>query len=155
MDTSPYEKDAADGIAAISSAMADGKGYTTILKEIVEDLPQPEAAAPADSPAVAPAPAPAAAPSGKPVIKIKHPAIKITTAPKAEEPSHQEKVGGHGKIRIVIKNNAHPSVAAFAERRVPAPFGALLCPLSPPTPAVRRTWRRGFLSHWGGAVARK
>lgn len=106
LDTSPYEKDAADGIAAISSAMADGKGYTTILKEIVEDLPQPEAAAPAASPAVAPAPAPAAAPSGKPVIKIKHPAIKITTAPKAEEPPPpppEEKSGGHGKIRIVIK----------------------------------------------------
>ena len=98
LDTSPYETDAADGIAAVSSAMADGKGYTTILKEIVEDLPQPEAPAPAAPPA--------AAPSGKPVIKIKHPAIKITTAPKAEEPPPpppEEKPATPGKIRIVIK----------------------------------------------------
>ena len=96
LDTAPYEKDAADGIAAVSSAMADGKGYTTILKEIVEDLPPPEGAAPAA----------AEKPGDKPGIKIKHPSIKIATAPKAEAapaPVAEEKPHTPGKIRIVIK----------------------------------------------------
>ena len=78
---SPAE-DAAKAIGAVSDSMDEGKGYSTILKEIVEDIvptegtaPKPSGSAggsPAESPAAEPAPAPqpAAAPA-RPKIQLK------------------------------------------------------------------------------------
>ena len=69
------KEDAAKGIASVQNSMDDGKGYTTILKEIVEDIVPTEGAAQTKPPAPAeskPAAAPPAAskPSGRPAIKI-------------------------------------------------------------------------------------
>lgn len=73
--TSPAE-DAAKAIGAVGDSMDEGKGYSTILKEIVDDIvptegtaPKPEEPAPAAPAAPAPA-APAAAPA-RPRIQLK------------------------------------------------------------------------------------
>ncbi len=87
LEAATVAEDSAKSLDAVKDAMADGKGYTTILKEIVEDIAPPAAEPPA------PAPAP------KPSLQIKHPAIKITM-PKAAEPP---KPTGPGKLKITIK----------------------------------------------------
>ena len=98
METASNEEDAAKGLASVHDDMADGKGYSTILKEIVEDMePQPDAA-PAPS-----APAPAEKPAGRPSIKISHPSIKISSPKKTEEAPASEVKPTPGKIRISIK----------------------------------------------------
>ena len=86
LETATNQEDAQKALGNVQNEMADGKGYTTILKEIVEDI--------ADKPAPKPA-------TGRPAIQIKHPAIKISDAPKPE-PAPEEK-SGPGKIRISIK----------------------------------------------------
>ena len=85
-------EDAAKGLASVQGDMADGKGYTTLLKEIVEDI-----APPAAEEAPAAEAKPAAKPAGRPAIKIGAPAIKVPAAPKAEDKP------APGKIRITLK----------------------------------------------------
>ena len=75
LEAASTAEDAQKGLEAVKDAMADGKGYTTILKEIVEDIVPTEGAAQTKPPAPAeskPAAAPPAAskPSGRPAIKI-------------------------------------------------------------------------------------
>ncbi|HAL93011.1 MAG TPA: hypothetical protein DCM68_08320 [Verrucomicrobia bacterium] len=89
LESASTQEDAAKGLASVQSSMDDGKGYTTILKEIVEDLAP--AAAAAEQP-----------PAAKPSIKVA-PSIKISANPKAESaPAAADKPAG-GKIRITIK----------------------------------------------------
>ena len=95
LESASNQEDAKKAMGNVQNEMADGKGYTTILKEIVEDI-APAAAAPA--PEEKPA-APAAA--GRPAIKLSRPAIKISTAPKAEPAPEEKPVPG--KIKITLK----------------------------------------------------
>ena len=95
MEAASTQENAAKGLDSVQGDMDDGKGYTTILKEIVEDIAP---AAPEAAPEEKPAPKPVA---GRPAIQIKHPAIKISDASKPE-PAPEEK-SGPGKIRITIK----------------------------------------------------
>ena len=97
LETATNQEDAQKAMGNMQNEMADGKGYTTILKEIVEDI-APAASDSEAAPAEKPAPKPA---SGRPAIQIKHPAIKISANPKPE-PAPEEK-SGPGKIRISIK----------------------------------------------------
>ena len=95
LETATNQEDAQKALGNVQNEMADGKGYTTILKEIVEDIaPAAPEAAPADKPAPKPA-------TGRPAIQIKHPAIKIAANPKPE--AAPEEKSGPGKIRISIK----------------------------------------------------
>lgn len=87
LESASEKEDAAKGIASVQNSMDDGKGYTTILKEIVEDLPP---AAPAE---------PSAA---KPTIKVR-PSIKISANPKAEAPPAAPAPAAPGKIKITLK----------------------------------------------------
>ena len=97
LETATNQEDAQKALGNVQNEMADGKGYTTILKEIVEDIaPAAVDAAPAAEEKPAPKPA-----SGRPAIQIKHPAIKIAANPKPE-PAAEEK-SAPGKIRISIK----------------------------------------------------
>lgn len=86
LETSSEKENAAKGIAAVQNSMDDGKGYTTILKEIVEDLP---VAASEEKPAA------------KPVIQAR-PSIKISATPQTDE-KPAEKPAGPGKIKIILK----------------------------------------------------
>lgn len=101
LEAASVQEDAAKGLDAVKDDMADGKGYTTILKEIVEDIAPTEAEG-------KPAPAAAEKPAGKPTIQIKHPSIKISAsakpgdAPKAED-KPAEKPAGKPSIKITIK----------------------------------------------------
>ena len=95
LETATNQEDAQKALGNVQNEMADGKGYTTILKEIVEDI---ATAAPEAAPADKPAPKPA---TGRPAIQIKHPAIKIAANPKPE--AAPEEKSGPGKIRISIK----------------------------------------------------
>ncbi|MGD9780754.1 MAG: FHA domain-containing protein [Kiritimatiellia bacterium] len=95
LETATVEEDSAKGIGSVQNDMADGKGYTTILKEIVEDIAPPAEAEPA--------PAPADKPAAKPSIHIKHPSIKISSAAKTDAPAADAKPASPGKIRITIK----------------------------------------------------
>ncbi len=91
LESASEKEDAAKGIESVQSSMADGKGYTTILKEIVEDI----------APAAEEKPAPK--PAGKPAIKIS-PAVKISANPKAEPaPKADDKPAAPGKIKITLK----------------------------------------------------
>ncbi len=92
LESASNQEDAAKGLASVQGDMADGKGYTTILKEIVEDI-----APPAAEEAPAAEAKPAAKPAGRPAIKIGAPAIKVPAAPKAEDKP------APGKIRITLK----------------------------------------------------
>ena len=95
LESASNKEDAVKGLASVQGDMADGKGYTTILKEIVEDIAPPAAE---EKPA---APEKPAAGSGRPAIKIGAPAIKIPAAPKAEAPAEDKPAPG--KIRITLK----------------------------------------------------
>jgi len=95
LESASNQEDAKKAMGNVQNEMADGKGYTTILKEIVEDI-APAAAAPA--PEEKPA-APAAA--GRPAIKLSRPAIKISATPKAEPAPEEKPVPG--KIKITLK----------------------------------------------------
>ena len=86
------KENAAKGVAAVQGDMDDGKGYTTILKEIVEDI----APAAEEKPAAAPKPT-----SGRPSIKISAPTIRMSAQPKAEAPADDKPTPG--KIRITLK----------------------------------------------------
>ncbi len=98
LEEASLQEDAAKGIGAVQNDMADGKGYTTILKEIVEDIVPTEGAAPS-KPAE---PAPAAEPKAKvkPTIKISS-ASKSPAEPAAPAPAPAEAPGA--KKKIIIK----------------------------------------------------
>jgi len=70
---------------SVQDAMGDGKGYSTILKEIVEDIEpaKPKVTKKAQA-APAPKPAKPTIKIGKPTIKVA-PSIKISPTPKADE----------------------------------------------------------------------
>jgi len=89
---------------SVQNAMGDGKGYSTILKEIVEDIEPPKPAAPA-APA-APAPTKPTIKVGKPTIKVS-PSIKISPTPKENAPEAPAKpdtpTGPGGRKKIIIK----------------------------------------------------
>jgi len=96
LEVASSEENAAKGLGSVQNDMADGKCYSTILKEIVEDMAAPAAPAPA---AEAPAPK-----TGRPTIKISHPSIKISV-PKAETPPPPPAPAPAtgGKKKIIIK----------------------------------------------------
>ncbi len=100
MEAASTQENAAKGLDSVQGDMDDGKGYSTILKEIVEDL-----AAPAPVPAPAPAPEASAPKTGRPAIKISAPAIKVSTPPKAEAPAPAAPapVDAQGRKKIIIK----------------------------------------------------
>lgn len=116
MENASNQEEAAQAMGNVGTDMQEGKGYSTILKEIVEDIAPdaPDAAAPAPAPEEAPAPAPApaaapAAPSGRPRITIKlnnRPAAAPASAPAAEAAPAQPvpaPAAPEGKKKIVIK----------------------------------------------------
>lgn len=118
MENASNQEEAAQAMGNVGTDMQEGKGYSTILKEIVEDIapdaPAAEAPAPAPAPEEAPAPAPApaaapAAPSGRPRITIKlnnRPAAATASAPAAEAAPAQPApapAAPEGKKKIVIK----------------------------------------------------
>ena len=96
LESATNQEDAQKALGSVQSDMADGKGYTTILKEIVEDI-----APPATEEKPAAEAKPAAKPTGRPVIKIGAPAIKVPAAPKAEAAAEDKPAPG--KIRITLK----------------------------------------------------
>jgi pSer/pThr/pTyr-binding forkhead associated (FHA) protein len=92
LENASTEENAAKGIASVQNSMDDGKGYTTILKEIVEDLTPPAAA-----------PAPEAPAAEKPAPKTGRPAIKISAVPKIDVPPPAAAPAPGGKPKIIIK----------------------------------------------------
>jgi pSer/pThr/pTyr-binding forkhead associated (FHA) protein len=100
LESASTEERAAKGLGSVQNDMDDGKGYSTILKEIVEDMAP---AAPAPKPAE---PAPAAAPAPKPAEpKTGRPSIKISLGPKIEAPAPkpEEPLAPGAKKKIIIK----------------------------------------------------
>ena len=98
MESSSSQEDAKKAMGNVQNEMDDGKGYTTILKEIVEDIAPPAPAAPAAKPEEKPA--------AKPSVQIKHPAIKISAHAKLdapEAPKTEEKLAAKPSIKITIK----------------------------------------------------
>jgi predicted component of type VI protein secretion system len=94
LEAASEKANAAKGLASVQDAMADGKGYTTILKEIVEDMP---AAAPAKAVSAEP-------PPPRPTIQIHHPAIKISTPPEEPIPApNSADTPPAGRKKIIIK----------------------------------------------------
>ena len=112
MENASNQEEAAQAMGNVGTDMQEGKGYSTILKEIVDDI-APEAPAeapapaPAPAPAAAPAPAPApAAPSGRPRISIKlnnRPAAPAAEAPAPAAAPAAPAAAPEGKKKIVIK----------------------------------------------------
>ena len=111
MENASNQEEAAQAMGNVGSDMQEGKGYSTILKEIVDDI-APEA--PAEAPAPAPAPAPAAPAPAAP-----------SPAPAPAAPS--------GRPRITIKLNNRP--AAPAPEAAPAPAAPAAAPAPAPAPA--------------------
>ena len=97
LEDATVQEDSAKGIGAVQNDMADGKGYTTILKEIVDDI---EPAAAENKPAAEEKPAPK--PAGPGAVKFSRPAIKVPAAKPEPEPAPAPKPAG-GKIKISIK----------------------------------------------------
>ena len=89
--------------AAVQGEMGAGKGYSTILREIVEDAapaPAPEAAPAEEAPAPAPAEAPAPrANAGRPVIRLGSSAKPAAPAADGAAPAP----GGKKKIVLKLK----------------------------------------------------
>ena len=103
LEDATVQEDSAKGLGAVQNDMADGKGYTTILKEIVDDIVPTEGAAPSKP---APAAKPEEKPAAKPAVQIKHPAIKIAASAKfdgTDAPKAEEKPAGKPSIKITIK----------------------------------------------------
>lgn len=84
---------------AVGDKMEDGKGYSTILREIVEDIaPQIGVPKPSEAEAAqAEADAPAEKPKGRPSIKI---TIPSKTAPPSDD---DEPPASGGRKKIIIK----------------------------------------------------
>ena len=96
LESASNQEDARKALGSVQNDMADGKGYTTILKEIVEDIAPATAADKPDA-----ADKPAAKAGGRPAIKITAPSIKVPAQPKAETPAEDKPAPG--KIRITLK----------------------------------------------------
>ena len=93
----------AKAFGSMQAEMGDGKGYSTILKEIVEDI-APQIGVPKPSEAQAEA---AEKPAGKPAPKGR-PAIKISMNAKPEAPAQPDSdapaaSAAGGKKKIIIK----------------------------------------------------
>ena len=90
----------AKAFGSMQAEMGDGKGYSTILKEIVEDI-APQIGVPKPSEAQAEA---AEKPAGKPAPKGR-PAIKISMNAKPEAPAQSDGDASPagGKKKIIIK----------------------------------------------------
>ena len=96
LETASNQEDAKKAMGNVQNEMADGKGYTTILKEIVEDI----------APAAAEAPPAEEKPAAKPAVQIKHPAIKISANAKLDgsaAPKAEDKPAAKPSIKITIK----------------------------------------------------
>ena len=95
LETASNQEDAKKAMGNVQNEMADGKGYTTILKEIVEDI----------APAAAEVPKAEDKPAAKPAVQIKHPAIKISANANfdAPAPKAEEKPAAKPSIKITIK----------------------------------------------------
>ena len=98
----------AKAFGSMQAEMGDGKGYSTILKEIVEDI-APQIGVPKPSEAQAETEGEAAEkPAGKPAPKGR-PAIKISMSPKPAAPAQPDgdaspsASAGGGKKKIIIK----------------------------------------------------
>ena len=100
LESATNQEDAQKALGNVQNEMADGKGYTTILKEIVEDItPTPPLSKPV---VLAPEEKPAPKPAGPGAVKLTRPAIKIPAAKPEPEPAPAPKPAG-GKIKISIK----------------------------------------------------
>lgn len=93
METATTHEDAAKALGLMQNQMDDGHGYSTILKEIVEDM-EPKVPAAAEKPAA------------RPTIKISQPSIKISVPAKADAPGDApapSETLPSGKKKIIIK----------------------------------------------------
>ena len=103
LESASVNEDAAKALGSVQDAMGDGKGYSTILKELVEDI---EPAKPAKAAPAAPQTVRPTIKIGKPTIKVA-PSIKISPTPKeapVESPDKPEKPEGPGgRKKIIIK----------------------------------------------------
>lgn len=107
--TSPAE-DAAKAIGAVGDSMDEGKGYSTILKEIVDDIvptegtaPKPAEPAPAPAAPAAPAPAAPAAAPARPRIQLKGIAPKPAAPAPASSDAPASPAPASGPKKIIIK----------------------------------------------------
>ncbi len=95
LESASNEENSAKGLGSVQHDMDDGKGYSTILKEIVEEMPtsKPAGAAPAPE-----------KPAARPAIKIT-PSIKISVPPKDEPPAPKPDAppAPGAKKKIIIK----------------------------------------------------
>lgn len=102
MENASNQEEAAQAMGNVGTDMQEGKGYSTILKEIVDDIVPEEPAAPAAAPAPAPAPAP---------------------TPAAPSPAPAAPAAG-GRPRITIKLNNRPAAAPAADAAPAQPAAA-------------------------------
>ena len=93
------DEEGEQALDSVQNAMGDGKGYSTILKEIVEDI-EPATAAPE------PKPARPAIKIGKPAITVA-PSSKISPTPKKDEAApaadKTPSAPASGRKKIIIK----------------------------------------------------
>ncbi len=107
LDPVSTKEEDAKALGAAQNQLGDGKGYSTILKEIVEDIaPQIGVPKPSEAEAAAAA-AGEAKPAGKPSIRMR-PSIKISTTPRAEAPPPADEAPAQGPVtggrkKIIIK----------------------------------------------------
>ena len=107
LEDASRQEESAKALGAVQNDMGDGKGYSTILKEIVEDIaPQIGIARPSEVAAAEAASEQAPAKQPKTTVKVR-PSIKISATPKpTPEPTAEpaaEPAAAPGKKRIVIK----------------------------------------------------
>jgi len=106
LDPVSSKEEDAKAFGTVQDQMGDGKGYSTILKEIVEDI-APQIGAKKPSEAEAEADAGEQPSAAKPTVKKGRPPIKISMKPKAEPapesaPEPAPPAAG-GKKKIIIK----------------------------------------------------
>lgn len=107
LDPASSKEEDAKAFGSVQNDMGDGKGYSTILKEIVDDIapqigiPSAPAAPEGDGES-----APAETPAAKPTLKIR-PTIKISksaaSGDSSSAPAAGDKPAGGGKKKIIIK----------------------------------------------------
>lgn len=103
LEDASLQEDAVKSIDSVQGDMEGGKGYTTILKEIVEDIEPPATRDKSAAPKVQPS---TSKPSGRPTIKI-GPSFKTPTTPKAEPAAPAQPPAAQpaapGRKKIIIK----------------------------------------------------
>ena len=109
LEDASRQEESAKALGDVQNDMGDGKGYSTILKEIVEDIaPQIGIARPSEAAAAEAASEQAPAKPAKTTVKVR-PSIKISSSQKsapAPEPAAEPDASpapAAGKKRIVIK----------------------------------------------------